>query len=329
MKEKQTTKLCKHCQTEIPIKASVCPNCRKKQGNNLLAGIILAVILIGGCSVTLDFSDDSKKDNVQPIVSTNPEDKDDTNDFIIEQCAVEEKEIYNEHDVKITVKGLEIKDGKSILKFELNNSSNKDYSICANTYSVNGLVAGTNEYGLNTSEVAAGKSGKLNIEIKEDFYKKHNMTKISDFKILFWAYNDDFKDWDTENITIKTDKYDKECKYTPSGEKVYSDDNLALWLIGKGEHSYEFAVKNKLNGNLEYTIENASVNDWSYDVTEYSFDNFQMNCMGKTYMTFVLDIDDDFISENEIDKIEGIEFAIKGYDYDNKIDFKTEKITVK
>ena len=26
------TKVCKHCQTEIPKKAKVCPNCRKKQG---------------------------------------------------------------------------------------------------------------------------------------------------------------------------------------------------------------------------------------------------------------------------------------------------------
>ena len=35
-KEKPTTKLCKHCKTEIPYDAKVCPNCRKKQkGENL------------------------------------------------------------------------------------------------------------------------------------------------------------------------------------------------------------------------------------------------------------------------------------------------------
>lgn len=30
MKEKKTTKLCRHCKTEIPAGAKVCPNCKKK-----------------------------------------------------------------------------------------------------------------------------------------------------------------------------------------------------------------------------------------------------------------------------------------------------------
>ena len=29
------TKICKHCQSEIPKKAKICPNCRKKQGGKL------------------------------------------------------------------------------------------------------------------------------------------------------------------------------------------------------------------------------------------------------------------------------------------------------
>lgn len=46
--ETNETKLCKHCQTEIPKKAKVCPNCRKKQGGKwkwvILAVIVLAII---------------------------------------------------------------------------------------------------------------------------------------------------------------------------------------------------------------------------------------------------------------------------------------------
>lgn len=40
------TKKCKHCQTEIPKKAKVCPNCKRKQGGILK--IVLIVILIMG-----------------------------------------------------------------------------------------------------------------------------------------------------------------------------------------------------------------------------------------------------------------------------------------
>lgn len=44
--EKQLeTKICKHCQSEIPKKAKVCPVCRKKQGGKL-KWIIIAVVAI-------------------------------------------------------------------------------------------------------------------------------------------------------------------------------------------------------------------------------------------------------------------------------------------
>lgn len=51
----EETKKCKHCQTDIPKKAKICPNCKKKQGSALKTiGIVILVILvlsaIGGSS---------------------------------------------------------------------------------------------------------------------------------------------------------------------------------------------------------------------------------------------------------------------------------------
>lgn len=45
-KEKPTTKICKHCKTEIPYGAKVCPQCRKKQGMGLIPKIIIAIIVL-------------------------------------------------------------------------------------------------------------------------------------------------------------------------------------------------------------------------------------------------------------------------------------------
>lgn len=47
--EKQGTKLCKHCKTEIPAGAKVCPSCRKKQGGILKWVVIafVALVIIG------------------------------------------------------------------------------------------------------------------------------------------------------------------------------------------------------------------------------------------------------------------------------------------
>lgn len=57
--ESMETKLCKHCQSEIPKKAKVCPHCRKKQGGKLKWFIIAFVIIM----VIGSFSDESEEPN--------------------------------------------------------------------------------------------------------------------------------------------------------------------------------------------------------------------------------------------------------------------------
>lgn len=56
------TKLCKHCQTEIPKKAKVCPNCRKKQGGigMWIVIAVVAILLIGSMGGT---DEDTGNDN--------------------------------------------------------------------------------------------------------------------------------------------------------------------------------------------------------------------------------------------------------------------------
>ena len=54
------TKVCKHCQTEIPKKAKVCPNCRKKQGG-IIKWIVLSIVAIALISAFAGGDDDTKK----------------------------------------------------------------------------------------------------------------------------------------------------------------------------------------------------------------------------------------------------------------------------
>ena len=45
MSKNEITKQCKHCMTEIPKKAKVCPNCKRKQGGKGKVILIVLVVL--------------------------------------------------------------------------------------------------------------------------------------------------------------------------------------------------------------------------------------------------------------------------------------------
>lgn len=72
-KEKQETKLCKHCKTEIPYGAKICPNCRKKQGGKL-KWVIIAVVVLGIIGIVGGGGGDEKEPDGQQVVSDNKED---------------------------------------------------------------------------------------------------------------------------------------------------------------------------------------------------------------------------------------------------------------
>lgn len=76
-KVQNETKLCKHCKTEIPKGAKICPNCRKKQGGigkwiaiAIVVIIIFAALTGGGDSDNQTASDSSPKKTGQ-VENTN------------------------------------------------------------------------------------------------------------------------------------------------------------------------------------------------------------------------------------------------------------------
>jgi len=120
MKEKQGTKLCKHCKTEIPAGAKVCPNCRKKQGG-ALKWVVIAIIALfiisaisGGkdkgaeqASSTSDSKEvaDSKKETAEteaPVeyISVTADELSDA----LEENALKAQETYGENYLEISGK---------------------------------------------------------------------------------------------------------------------------------------------------------------------------------------------------------------------------------
>lgn len=86
--EEKETKICKYCQSEIPKKAKICPNCRKKQSKFpkwvIFAVVILVLIIaIGSCGGgddtkdTTDVSDSGNKTKTEQTEEKKDENADD------------------------------------------------------------------------------------------------------------------------------------------------------------------------------------------------------------------------------------------------------------
>lgn len=64
------TKLCKHCKTEIPKDAKICPNCRKKQSSKLIP-IIIAVVVVVVIGAIAGGSGSDENESYVPVTSNN------------------------------------------------------------------------------------------------------------------------------------------------------------------------------------------------------------------------------------------------------------------
>ena len=198
-KEKPATKICKHCKTEIPYGAKVCPQCRKKQGPGgcLIAIIVIVVIgLIGSC-----FGSGSN-DDVKPVSTTQASVKNtESNETTVEPdttTAASENtfgvgESVEQKNVIVTLNGITESNGSTYNKpadgnifvladFTIENNSDKELSVSSmlsfdayqDGYSTSMSLSALMEKGNNEQldgTIAPGKKmkGVVGYEIPKDY----------------------------------------------------------------------------------------------------------------------------------------------------------------
>lgn len=210
-KEKATTKLCKHCKTEIPAGAKVCPHCRKKQGGKLkiILIVIVVICIIGALAGGGDEDEPKKVDNQQDNKTTTTATSKGTSKSTESQEENTDNKAYTIGDT-IDDNGLLItlvscdeyvsenefitpEEGNKYIKinFEIQNNSEKtenissyvSFSAYADDYSIEQTYVDSSEKTLD-GEVASGK--KMNGSI---FYEIPNDTKTLqvDYISNFWT----------------------------------------------------------------------------------------------------------------------------------------------
>lgn len=203
-------KICKYCQSEIPKKAKVCPNCRKKQGGKLKWILIaIVVLMIIGATAGGNGSDSNKK--VKKVAETPSDTTDKT-----EAKTEEKNNIFHVGDVvetqnfKITYESaseydtgnefLQPKDGYTYweFKFRFENISDSDHAVSsamdwecyADNNNVDQSWIGDNN-GLDAT-LSAGRSteGTIYFEIPDNAQKielEYDINYFGNDKIIFVA----------------------------------------------------------------------------------------------------------------------------------------------
>lgn len=159
-KEKPTTKICKHCKTEIPYGAKVCPQCRKKQGSGgcLTAIVIIAVIILIGSIFSGSENDKDVSSNAATSQSNNSLQEETTaaETTTTEKTNFAVGEVAEIKGVQVSLLGTTESKGSDFLKpdegnvfilceFEISNNSDNDISVS----SIMSFEAYCDDYAIN------------------------------------------------------------------------------------------------------------------------------------------------------------------------------------
>lgn len=218
--------------------------------------------------------------------------------------------VFEKDGISIQTDSITENDKGYTLNFIANNKGEKDCSVVAHSYCVNGLFCGDNKYGFRTQDVPIGKKAKYSITIGKDRLKENKMTDIASLQIIFWAYIDGYVSIQSDVVEIKTNLYGKVAEYKPKGTQVYTDDDIVLWYFGNDKNDYTFIMKNN-SSETQYTIDNFAVNEWSCKLTDYTYDLYDEEMLPNTYVKFTIPINQEFLTSNNIKKVKTLEFNVR------------------
>ena len=243
-----------------------------------------------------------------------------TKDNFISSFSVSKKTIYKGNGVSISLDSAKKSSSDLEITFIVKNNSKKDYAISAHEYAINNLMAGGSEY-FSDVDVPKGKKARLTVKVDKSWFKENGIKVFKKFDVIFWAYYDSMKEWDSGQVSFSTNKDNKKGYYKPSKKALFSDENMSVGYVSKKNDSYKFFVQNKTDSDRDWTVDNCSVNNWSYDLGSCKYDLYSEPILSGCYAVFDLTVDNDFKKENSIKSVKKIEFNIEfesGFDNDGE-----------
>lgn len=273
---------------------------------------LTAIFLVFIMSVSLSgcFSD-SNSDN------SGTKDLDDGKNSEVQQpektATIEEQKCFEYEGLTVTATKLEDDSIFGVgVKLTVDNKSDKDYGIGCNALIVNDYMISD----LFSCQTAAGKKSNESLYLSSSALEAAGIKNIGKIEVYFKVFDPDNYNtlYETECVSIKTSLFDEmDTEVDDSGKELYNKNGIKI--VGKYVDENSFwgtavllHIENKSGKNITVNCEDVSVNGYMVDGL------FSSSVLKDKYAVDNLTIFSADLEENDIDKIENIEFKIRIYD---------------
>lgn len=317
-KEKPTTKVCKHCKTEIPYEAKICPQCRKKQKSSGCLMVIIGIIVIfiaGSCfaggssanAATTELKNEENTETTTPATAA----KESENTVTIDEQILLEK-----NGLRVTAKEL-VNDsiwGKGI-KVLIENDNDKNVRIICKALIVNNYMISD----LFSATVASGKKSNETIYLLSSQLEASGIDNIGEIEIYFHVFDSDSHQtyFDSERVVIQTSDYaNMDSTALDDGKELLNQNGIRV--VGKYVDNNSFWGKAVL-----LYIENTSGKNVGVSCDNMSVNGFKITPLFlRTVYDGKMAIDDikimsSDLEDNGIESVDNIELKFRIYDNDS------------
>lgn len=281
-----------------------------------VTSLVISVIMFFISILSFSLTSDSDSNTATSVINTEANIQEaseigtETNTEELETAptTIDEQVIYQDNNVIIKVMGCEETTIGLSINLYIENNSAKNYGFNAHSYAVNGVMTKDTIYAMDC-DVAAGKMANTTLFISNDFLDEYQMDCVKSIDVLFWAYDNDamFKDFETPQIQIKTNKYDN-TNYQKLGTRILNTDEMSVDYISRSGNTCYFVLTNKSGSYFDFDFTNLSIND--YTVSEVDYDLYDTQILSNCQILLEINIDDDFLKQNNIETVSKMDFNI-------------------
>jgi hypothetical protein len=282
--------------------------------------LILAMIL---CLSLPSCAKDDAKDNDDELSAN------DSGNEEMTAVTIEERVIYDQNDVKVTVNGLKYSTSLGVtMELTVQNNRSEDFKITASDFSVNGLMIDALFY----HDVAAGETAQADLYMTKKTLEISHITVIQTIEFRLRFVEPESYDTLFESNSIRlgtTADPDYQQPINDLGIVAYSDSNIRF-IIQDIHEDKELKQQNVL-----VFIENNSQRTWTLLLDSFKVNGVEIDpvfsCeipVGKKAYDFI-SISMDDLTEQNITRIDTLEFTLRVIDFDEYSNtYTTELIKV-